>query len=190
MKFRELLEPKKRIYIARKLLNGEDIIAWAKENGLTYCLKPEDFHTTIFYTKNAIDWYDVERQNDTVVCNTDGTDRHITLLGKTALCLVFKNEILDNRHFQLRHDGLISTYNDHILHVTLSYREYDQPLNIMTVPVYSGPLIFGPEYVDNPDEDNVEFEEMCLDESETQDCELGPYYQSDEELEAQGVKKL
>src|SRR5690606_6627144 len=43
------------LYVQRKLLNGAELVSWAKKNGFTSTLPPEDMHVTVLYSRTAVD---------------------------------------------------------------------------------------------------------------------------------------
>ncbi len=153
-------EKKKKIYIARKLLNPHEVIEWAKNAGFNFCLEPKDFHITVIYSRNHVYFSDYSPHQDILIC-TNTKHRHLKLLGTCAVVLTFRDDDLMERNDALVASGIEMSYPVYMPHLTISYRDYDQPKHIMELEPYMGELIFGPEYIEDVDHDN-EFNEIDL----------------------------
>lgn len=137
------------LYVSRRLLNSHDLIAWAKDQGFTSHLEPDDFHVTVAYSKTPIDWMPLGREITMV--KVTGGGRKIERLGKDgdAVVLRFSAPALDARWQAIRDGGASWDHDGYKPHVTITYKG-EQPED--TEP-YSGPLIFGPERFEEVKED-------------------------------------
>jgi len=150
MKIRELFEnsEKKSLYINRPLINTNDLIAWAKSQGIEKNLDPKDLHVTIAYSKEKVDWSLIKSQKNNIV--VENGKRSLEFFGDGAVVLRFENEELRKRWQELRKLGANWEYADYKSHITLCY---DSELDLSNIEPYKGKLIFGPEKIEEVDED-------------------------------------
>lgn len=136
------------LYVQRKVVNGAEILAWAKAQGFENTVPASDLHVTIAYSKQALDWMKV---NETWSGDSKG---HLTVapggarlvepLGSEgAVVLLFNSSELSWRHRQIREAGASWDFEDYQPHVTLTYAVGDLDLN--KVEPYRGKIEFGPE---------------------------------------------
>lgn len=136
------------LYVSRKLLNGADLVAWAKANGFEATLPAADMHVTILYSKRPVD---PMAMGETWVGNDKGELR-IKPGGPRALerfdggevVLQFASWELQSRHEQMVREGASHDYPEYLPHVTISY-EAPADLDLTKVLPYTGELRFGPE---------------------------------------------
>jgi len=134
------------LYVSRKLLNIDDLKAWAKSQGFTSIL--EDLHVTLIASKVEVDWIKMsdaswgedDKGNLTV---KPGGPRVMEQLGK-AEALVFGSDALTYRNMRLREMGCSFDFEDYNPHVTISYAGIG-PDKLSKVKPYQGVLMFGPE---------------------------------------------
>lgn len=131
------------LYVNRPLLNGEDVIAWAKGHGFETTLPAEDMHVTVAYSREPVDWTRFAPRTDELRVEASPT-RNVAQLGDLgAMVLLFSSESLARRHQAFRAGGASWDHDGYRPHITISYNGPDiDPKDI--VP-YDGPLIFGPE---------------------------------------------
>lgn len=160
----------KTLYVYRKLLNGKELRQWAKKQGFHKTLKPEDFHVTITYSKDLVDWSEISPDNkpitvinwdeaekpsnskDTLLSVSRENKRKMKQFGEASVltfsCDYFKDRWSEFIKYGASHD--FSTYQPH---VTISYGfEGD----IKKIKPYTGPLVFGPEIFEEINEDYVD----------------------------------
>lgn len=136
------------LYVQRKVVNGAEILAWAKAQGFENTVPASDLHVTIAYSKQALDWMKV---NETWSGDSNG---HLTVapggarlvepLGSEgAVVLLFNSSELSWRHRQIRKAGASWDFEDYQPHVTLTYAVGD--LDLTKVEPYRGKIEFGPE---------------------------------------------
>ncbi|MGO4672973.1 phage portal protein [Bosea sp. 2YAB26] len=143
------------LYVSRKLLNGAEFLAWAKDQGFTSTLDADDLHVTIIYSRTALDWMKVgspwggdEKGRMTIA---PGGARIVEPLGdKGAVVLLFNSSELAWRHMAMREAGAESEWPDYQPHVTITYQSGD--VDLSKVEPYRGKLEFGPEIFEELDE--------------------------------------
>lgn len=159
MKIIELFESKdknlKTLYCSRKLLNGDDIVKWAKEQGFKKVLEPSDMHATIAYSKDEIDWTEMTDSFDTVVSRKDGkkdkTKRAIKAFGEKgdAIVLTFESDDLKTRWKEFIDDfGASWDHDGYHPHVTITYDGLPKGMKLEDIAPYEGELRFGPEIME------------------------------------------
>lgn len=141
------------LYVRRDLLNGADLVKWAKDNGFETTLSAEDMHVTILYSKTPVDpmkmgetWTSEEDGGLTIKA---GGPRALERFNEGAVVLQFASWALDSRHREMVGAGGSHDWPEYLPHVTISY---DGPEELPAVP-YQGELRFGPEIFEPLDED-------------------------------------
>jgi hypothetical protein len=150
-------QPKKRtLYVSRKLKNADDVVSWAKAQGFTKTLLPDDMHVTIAFSRTPVDWNGAPDGFDfeTVPPADQQRDGHrgIERLGdKGAVVLRFESPDLLKRWQQFRSVGASWDWSGYKPHVTITYEGAD--VDLTKVQPYRGKLEFGPERFAEVDED-------------------------------------
>lgn len=135
------------IYGFRPVLNAEEIVAWAQENGITPTLQPDDMHVTVVYSKTPFMADTQVEYNEPAWLWGDrrivrGGNRTIARLGKEGEALVLKIESLDLLDEWLWHRkaGASWDYETYQPHITLSYSS-----DVSTdFEAFDGDIILGP----------------------------------------------
>lgn len=141
------------LYVCRRVVNADAIIAWAKSQGFATALKPDDLHVTVAYSKAPLAWPTPRKSY--IVMGASPTGREIKELGdKGAAVLCFHSDLLSQRWQALRQLGASWDYDSYKPHVTISYKAPDG-LDLAAVKPYAGELVLGPEEFDEVKE-NVE----------------------------------
>lgn len=144
MRLSELEAKKKTLYVSRYLKNTEDVLAWAKEQGFTSTLDPDDLHVTICYSTALVAWQDTKQKSDDLVISGEDDDhREVEKFDGGATVLRFSSKDLSNRWQALQDIGASTSYPDYKAHVTITYNPGD--LDIDDITPYRGDLVFGPE---------------------------------------------
>ena len=136
------------LYVSRKLLNGADLIAWAKSQGIESTLPASDMHVTVLYSRNAVDPMTMgeswgSEQDGGLVIKAGGP-RAVERFGEGALVLQFSSWSLQSRHAEMVQAGASHDYSEYSPHVTIGY-DLPADFDIEAIKPYSGELRFGPE---------------------------------------------
>jgi hypothetical protein len=139
------------LYVRRDLINVEQFVNWAKEQGFGSVL--HDLHCTILFSKNPVDWIKmgdlsyaapnalgVVDENFTV---PPGGPRQVERLG-TAVVLHFACSAFCYRHEDMVRRGATHDFPYYQPHVSITYQP-PPDLVIENIVPYRGPLVFGPE---------------------------------------------
>lgn len=136
------------LYVQRKLLNAKDVIAWAKANGFTSTLAPDDMHVTVLYSRTPVDpmkmgesWSGDDQGRILV---KPGGPRVLERFGENAVVLLFSSLDLEMRHRGMVDAGGSHDWDDYHPHVTISY-DVPADVDLTTIKPYQGALEFGPE---------------------------------------------
>ena len=128
------------LYVSRKLLNANELISWAKQEGFNTTIEPDDMHVTIVYSTSPIHWDCCGKRSDTIT--NDSGKRSIETFDGGATVLKITSPELTQRWQQFRDAGASWSFPDYQPHVTISYNG-EKPRH--KVKPYSGKLVFGPE---------------------------------------------
>lgn len=130
------------LYLSRPLINGGELVDWAKQQGFKTTMPPEAMHTTLAYSKAPFEWDQIG-----LVANphtSEGGDRSVQPLGDGgAVVLKFDDPILSQRWAGIHAAGASSDFSSFTPHVTLSWDAAD--VDLSKVEPFTGPLQFGPE---------------------------------------------
>lgn len=136
---------KKTLYVARRVKNGEDLVALAESLGLVDIIDKDEFHVTIAFSKEEVEW-------DNFVADT--SELEITIEDATieklwdAIVIKFESQELKDA-WQKYIDGWASwDYDEYIPHISLTYTG-DQEI---TEDTFSGVIKLWPETMDEVDE--------------------------------------
>lgn len=132
------------LYVHRKLINADEVIAWARKQGFTGIEKASDLHVTVLYSKQAVDWFKMagEGWDWGEVTVEKGGPRFVERFGD-ALVLRFASPALTYRHESMIERGASTDFPDYNPHVTITYEGGD--VNLSEVEPFAGELRFGPE---------------------------------------------
>lgn len=132
------------LYVRRELINTDQFLKWAKEQGFTTTLPADDLHVTVCYSKTPVDWDDAGNSPSEVSAAYD--PRRVTQFGGGAVVLEFTCGELVDRNTALRTIGATSDFPGFSPHVTITYDPGS--VDIGNVSPYDGLLLFGPEIFD------------------------------------------
>jgi phage-related protein (TIGR01555 family) len=136
------------LYVQRKLLNADEVIAWAKGQGFTTTLEPSDMHVTVLYSRAAVDpmkmgepWHS---ESDGGLIIKAGGPRAIEQFDGGAVVLQFVSWALSSRHADMVQAGGSHDFPEYQPHITLTYQAPDG-IDLDAIKPYAGELRFGPE---------------------------------------------
>jgi uncharacterized protein len=130
------------LYVSRRLLNVEDVVAWAKDQGFKSILS--DLHVTIVYSKTPVDWMKMGESMRPELTVDEGGARQIEQFGPNgAVVLAFACYDLSYRNERMMEAGCTSDFPEYQPHMTISYK--GAPDDISGIEPYQGELVFGPE---------------------------------------------
>lgn len=146
------------LYVQRKLLNADELIAWAKAQGFEVTTPADQMHVTVAFSRQPIDWMKIEGED----WNQDekggitippGGVRIVEPLGdKGAVVLLFTSSRLAWRHEQIIRAGASWDFPEYQPHVTITYKA-PADLDLSKVKPFRGELRFGPEIFEEVVED-------------------------------------
>ncbi|WP_130887461.1 phage portal protein [Pseudomonas sp. Sample_21] len=135
------------LYVSRKVINGAEIIAWAKSQGFESTVPADDLHVTVAYSRNPVDWMKVGESwsgdGKGQLKIAPGGARLIDKFGEGAVVLLFNSSELAWRHVSIVEAGASWDWPDYQPHITFTYEPGS--VNIDKVEPYRGAIEFGPE---------------------------------------------
>lgn len=136
------------LYMYRPVMNAENIVEWAKSQGIEETLDPEDMHVTVVYSRQPFsaeyskmaDTGEPARYGNSVV---RGGKRSCMRLGKEGEALVLKFECGDlmYEHEEFKRIGASWDHDEYKPHITLSYKAED--IDESKMEPYSGDIVLG-----------------------------------------------
>jgi phage-related protein (TIGR01555 family) len=137
------------LYVSRKVLNGAEIVAWARSQGFKNILAPTDMHVTVTASRDAVDWLKVGGDSwssgDGSIEVAPGGPRVVEPLGM-AVVLLFNSSDLTWRHDAMVERGASWDFSEYQPHISISYdREANADLDLASVEPYAGAIRLGPE---------------------------------------------
>lgn len=135
------------LYVRRDVLNADEILKWAREQGIQNLLPAEELHTTVVYSRQPIDWMQVGEAYEDKIEIKAGGPRSVEQFG-AALVVEYANFSLSARHNDAERAGATWDHDEYRPHVTLSY---DPGVDPEDVEPYRGRILLGPEIFENLD---------------------------------------
>lgn len=135
------------LYVSRKVINGAEIIAWAKSQGFESTVPADDLHVTIAYSRSPVDWMKVGEpwsgNSKGELSLAPGGARLIDKFGEGAVVLLFNSSELSWRHVSIVEAGASWDWPDYQPHITFTYEPGS--VDIDKVEPYRGAIELGPE---------------------------------------------
>lgn len=138
------------LYVHRKVLNADDILAWAKEQGFAETLPADDLHVTIAFSRTPLDWMKVGEAWSGEVTVNEGGARIVDRFGG-ARVLLFASSELSWRHEEIKRAGASWDHPEYQPHITISYS--DKSPDLAEIEPYRGKIVLGPEVFQEVNED-------------------------------------
>ncbi len=139
------------LYVKRLVLNGDEIVAWAREQGFTSTTPAEELHVTVAFSRQPIPWDRVPLAEDKLTIT--GGRRMIKPLGdKGAVVLRFEDSRLTARWQAFVDAGASWDHPGYQPHVTITY-SFPPDLDPRIIATYAGPIELGPEIAKELDPD-------------------------------------
>lgn len=146
------------LYVRRNVKNADEIVKWAKSQGLSTTLPADDMHVTIAFSKQKVDWSDMGDHFDEIRVPAlnkfeHGGFRKVERLGENGEVVVlrFDHQELQKRWKQLCDKGCSWDYDGYKPHITLSYNADGVDVEKMTP--FQGEIVLGPEIFEDVDSD-------------------------------------
>lgn len=152
------------LYIQRKLLNGKELLDWAKAQGFTNLEAQDQLHVTVLYCPTPVDWFKLAASSywaSEKITVEAGGPRVVEPLGdKGVIVLQFSNWELESRHRDLTGGGCRSDDGEYAQHSFQNYWPHvtfaadATGVDLDKVEPFRGKLEFGPELwepLDPPD---------------------------------------
>lgn len=130
------------LYVRRDVLNGQEIVAWAKSQGFKTTLPATDMHVTISYSRSPVDWMKMgESWQDNLEVPAGGA-RLMQQFGE-ARVLLFNSSNLSWRHGEMKSNGATWDHPEYQPNITISY-DPESP-DLAAVTPFQGKIMLGPE---------------------------------------------
>lgn len=127
------------LYVRRDVLNGDEIVAWAKAQGFETTLPADDLHVTIAFSRTPIDWMKAGEAWQSKIELSEGGPRVMEQFGE-AKVLLFRASELEWRHETIKAAGASWDHAEYQPHITISYGAMPEG-----VEAYQGRIVLGPE---------------------------------------------
>jgi phage-related protein (TIGR01555 family) len=138
------------LYVRRDVLNGGDIVAWAKAQGFETTLLADDMHVTIAFSRMPVDWMkmgqDWSCSEDGKLTVPPGGPRMVDRLGaqKEVAVLLFSSSTLCWRHESMKEQGATWDWPEYQPHITVSYK-IPEGMDVSKLEPYRGVILLGTE---------------------------------------------
>lgn len=138
------------LYVSRKVVNADELIAWAKGQGFKTTQPASELHVIIAFSRKPVDWMKVgddwSSDEDGKIRVKPGGPRAVEPLGdKGAVVLLFRNDALEYRHQRIHSEsiGAVWDFPEYQPHITITWD--GAGIDLAKVEPYQGPIVLGPE---------------------------------------------
>ena len=135
------------LYVYRQLRNPNPLLKWARAQGIPNLVPASELHTTVIYSKAAVDWFELSdgwAYNAELVVPEGGARKLERFGDEGAIVLRFKSEDLAYSHQRKRDLGASHDFPEYLPHVTVGF-DPDGNLDLDELEPFLGELKFGPE---------------------------------------------
>jgi uncharacterized protein (DUF433 family) len=129
------------LQITRRLINVDDMLAWANRVGFAPLRPLHELHATLVYSRYDIDLEDLSMAASQVRIEPS-RNRRLEAFGDNAIVLTFESDLFEVRARQAWKSSGWKTDYPGQLHVTLTYGDHP---GLLKLDPYFGELVFGPE---------------------------------------------
>jgi PBSX family phage portal protein len=138
----------RKLYVSRAVTNAGELIAWAKNQGMSTCLPPEAMHVTVCYSKTPFNVRGLWPDKNAINCT--GGKRELAEFGpeKDTVVLVFESESLQMDHKMYMQAGASFDFPEYRPHVSLTMKK-PKNLAVQKIIPYDGVISLGPEQWDD-----------------------------------------
>jgi phage-related protein (TIGR01555 family) len=137
------------LYVRRNVVNADEVLAWAREQGFGETLSADDLHVTIAFSRTLVDWMKTGQAWDDQMEIPAGGARLMERFGD-ARVLLFVSSGLSWRHEDIKSAGASWDHPEYQPHITISYSP-DSP-DLSDVEPYRGRIVLGPEIYEEVNE--------------------------------------
>ena len=134
---------KRSIYICRKVLNTDELRAWARAQGFQTCTPEQEMHVTVAFDHKKHDWRDLPLDASPTVAVIDPDERAVSLF-KNAVVLEIYSQELTTRWAELHQSALNWKYPDYRPHVTITFNA-PEGMDVSRIEPFDGVIHLGPE---------------------------------------------
>ena len=141
----------KGLYGCRKVINSDELISWAKEQGFEKVLDSGEFHCTVAYSNKWFEHNNIAGKGKFVTINPSDM-LEVTRLGdEGAIVIMIKSDDLTETWKDCISKGATWDYPKYSPHITLTYNNGDIDLSNIELPDFS--ILLGDLEFSNLDED-------------------------------------
>lgn len=138
------------LYVRRNVLNGDEILDWARGQGVQSTLSADDLHVTIAFSRTPVDWMKMGEAWEGELTIAAGGARVVDRFGD-ALVLLFSSSHLGWRHEEMKQEGASWGFSEYQPHITISYDQ--QSHDYLAMEPYRGEIRLGPEIFEEVKDD-------------------------------------
>ena len=131
------------LYVSRKVVNADEILAWAAEQGIQNMEPASELHVTIAYSTAKVDWMRMGSPWEDQIELPAGGPRVLETMGARGevIALQFASDSLTWRHERMIGEGATWDWPEYQPHITLA-KGTDIPAGAKP---YTGRIVLGPE---------------------------------------------
>lgn len=116
-----IAKTERRLYVERKVLNGQEIVDWFKAQGIPTCLPPDKMHITVCYSKKEFDPVGLHPDSEPIAVT--GGQRELKIFGPPddqVLVMTLQSTELQHDHMLYRERGASWDWPSYEPHVTIT----------------------------------------------------------------------
>lgn len=129
------------LYVSRPVLNGKELLDWARKQGIPELVEVGELHVTIAHSTRPLDWMEVGAPWEETIDIPAGGPRVVEVFGTDAIVLRFASSHLLWRHREILEAGASWDFAQYCPHVTVGRGSLDG----LTITPFAGRIQLGPE---------------------------------------------